>query len=90
VVQQIDLATGDVIEPARTVPAADNEVAWAFAHWGGSFWLFLTDADMSTGQQTARLVQVDRSTGAVAQVLSNIPFVAVTAGVSACVPTSIP
>lgn len=78
VVQQIDLATGGLIEPARTVPAADNEVAWAFAHWGGYFWLFLTDADIFTGEQTARLVQVNRTTGAVAQVLSNIPFVAVT------------
>lgn len=91
VVQQIDRTTGEVFGPARTVSQAGNTtaVAWAFAHWG-SFWLFLTETDIFTSQQTARLVQVNRTTGTVAQVLANLPFVAVTAGVSACVPTFIP
>ena len=89
VVQQIDRATGQLMGSALTVTGSPAQVASAFAHWGGFFWLFLTDAD-TFGQQTARLFRVNGTTAAVAVVATNLPFIAVAAGVSACVPTSIP
>jgi hypothetical protein len=89
VVQQIDRTTGQLVGSAVTMPGSPAQVASAFAHWGGFFWLFLTDVD-TFGQQTARLVRLHGTTGAVAVVAMNLPFAAVAAGVSACVPTSIP
>jgi hypothetical protein len=88
VVQQIDRTTGQLIGTARAVPDTANpdQVAWAFAHWGGFFWLFLTDQEVA-GPHT-RLVKMERSTGA-AMVAMVLPFTAVAAGVSTCVPTAI-
>jgi hypothetical protein len=57
-------------------------LAWAFAFWGGDFWIFLKrDTDAST-----HVYQLDKATGQVADVLPSTGFTIVGAGVSICAP----
>lgn len=53
--------------------------AYAFAHWGGVFYIFVT-----SGASTVRAV--DRRTGAYQLVLDNLPYRITGAGVSTCAP----
>ncbi len=69
-----------------TVPGLVVGNAWAFAFWGGDFWLF-ADPD-ATANST--VTQFDMSTGKASVVVPDAGFVIVGAGVSTCAPTSIP
>ncbi|MCX5743122.1 MAG: hypothetical protein NT062_11580 [Proteobacteria bacterium] len=55
--------------------------AWAFAQWGGKFYVFVT-SDLNS---TVRVI--DRATGAYQLLQSNLPYTIVGAGVSTCAPT---
>lgn len=82
-VAQIDKAsamTTLVGNPAVTIGSA-----WAFAFWGGSFWLFTKPG--FTGSQ---LDKFDPTTGLTSNVSTNIGFTVVGAGVSTCAPTEPP
>ncbi|MBN9168072.1 MAG: hypothetical protein J0I07_44495 [Myxococcales bacterium] len=46
VIARFDKTTGASLETYRT--SAVNGGAWAFAHWGGDFWIFLKPLDKST------------------------------------------
>jgi hypothetical protein len=54
--------------------------AWAFAFWGGTFYVFATVGDNSTVRS------VDRATGKHALVLQHLAQRIVGAGVSTCAP----
>jgi hypothetical protein len=92
-VQQIDKATGagvgakfmfDLAASGRAVQA------WAFAQWGGSFYVFVTTVDALTGTNPNATVHViDRTTGAHTVPLQNQQYVVVGAGVSTCAPVVI-
>jgi hypothetical protein len=87
-VQEISKATGNVMGnpmPAGQVPG--GPLAWAFAHWGGKFYIFVTD----NGLPNNSMVQVvDRATGAYEGTpISNLPYFIVGAGVSTCAPVII-
>jgi hypothetical protein len=59
--------------------------AWAFAQWGGKFYIFVTTTDLLTSNSTVRVI--DRQTGAYeGAVLENLPYIIVGAGVSTCAP----
>jgi len=64
--------------------------AWAFAHWGGQFYIFITTSDGLT--ETARVILLDPDTGsnAVISGLENTGKVVVGAGVSTCAPVYVP
>ena len=62
-----------------------NAMDWAFAFWGGSFYIFLErDSDSST-----IVWKMDSSTGAVTKAVNNTGRNIVGAGVSTCAPITI-
>ena len=80
-VLELDRATGKVVGPRHDVPGARGDVgAYAFAHWGGVFYVFAT-----AGSNTA-VHAIDRKTGAYHLVRERLPHSIVGAGVSTCAP----
>jgi hypothetical protein len=74
------LATFDLSAVGSGMPAA-----WAFAFWGGRFYVFLQSAaDLSTN-----VWRVDPTDSSVTRVLENTGFRIVGAGVSTCAPTEL-
>lgn len=76
--------TNGTVAQAFTVPQlAGNQSAYAFAHWGGDYWVFLqkpTDANTT-------VYQVDGTTGAIESMTPAPGRTIVGAGVSTCAPT---
>lgn len=69
------------------LPALPGQLrAWAFAHWGGRFYIFVSFIDPLEGQ-LSQVHRFDPSTGEVDVVLDDIPYLIVGAGVSTCAPT---
>ncbi len=89
-VQQIDKATGGGTGNRLSIPGGlgGTVTAWAFAQWGGKFYVFVTTADF-LGTETSTVRTLDRTTGAYAQVITNSPYRVVGAGVSTCAPVVI-
>ena len=88
-VQQIDKTTGGPTGPQRTIPGGlgGTVAAWAFAQWGGKFYLFVTTTNGLTENSTVRTI--DRQTGQYQVVAQNLPYTIVGAGVSTCAPITI-
>ncbi len=64
------------------MPALNGQIrAWAFAHWGGKFYIFVTVDDNS------QVLKLDPATGQTTTLLENLPYIIVGAGVSTCAPT---
>ncbi len=60
--------------------------AWAFAQWGGKFYLFVTTTDF-LGAENSTVRRIDKATGAYdGVIMENLPYVIVGAGVSTCAP----
>lgn len=59
--------------------------AWAFAHWGGKFYIFATGGFSPTN----RVIELDPETGNSRTVIGNSAYRVVGAGVSTCAPTRI-
>jgi hypothetical protein len=84
-VAQLDKGSGVDLTTYPLSTLLGHPAAWAFAHWGGDFWVFLErDTDSSTN-----VYRVNGSTGAVSTAKSSIGRVIVGAGVSTCAPTMI-
>jgi hypothetical protein len=86
-VAEIDKATGmsGTTFPAPDLASLGTPQAWAFAFWGGDFWIFLQrDVDPST-----TVYQVKQSDGSVTPVKRNTGRRIVGAGVSTCAPTTV-
>lgn len=69
------------------LPALANDVrAWAFAHWGGKFYIFITTGfDVPAPQ----VLELDPSNGNVTPVVPDSEWIVVGAGVSTCAPISV-
>lgn len=86
-VVQLDKATGQPLKNwALPAGAFAGVNAWAFAQWGGKFWLFFK----GMGDATSAVWSLDPATGAAAKVLANTGYVITGAGVSSCAPTKAP
>lgn len=87
-VQEISKANGAGTGPEYNIPGGlgGTANAWAFAFWGGKFYIFVTtQADIfSPPMSTVRVI--DRATGTATTALSNLPTPIVGAGVSTCAP----
>jgi hypothetical protein len=84
-VTQIDKTSGNESNPYPVAIAAGTPMAWAFAFWGGDFWVFLQrDIDTST-----KVYQVKGQGGAVTVPLPDTGRKIVGAGVSTCAPLTI-
>lgn len=81
-VARIDKTSG-IFSPTFSAPSlAGTASSWAFAFWGGSFWIFYQrDSDLSTN-----VYEMKSSTGAVSNALMNTGRTIVGAGVSTCAP----
>ena len=83
-VSRVDPTSGKALK-TWPLPAAGGAVgAWAFAHWGGKFYIFITTA--SGLSQKTNVLKLDPSTGQVTTFLPDIPYRIVGAGVSTCAP----
>ena len=85
-VQGVNKASGAPLGAEFLIPGGlGGQVrAWAFAQWGGKFYIFVTTAAGATNNSTVRVI--DRATGAYSQPLQNLPYLIVGAGVSTCAP----
>lgn len=85
-VAQLDKATGAEVTPKYDASAlAGYPQAWAFAFWGGDFWIFLErDVDQSTN-----VWRLNGQTGQVTNVQVDSNRRIVGAGVSTCAPVTI-
>jgi hypothetical protein len=84
-VEQINKASGAPIKTYPLPALAGLPLAWAFAFWGGDFWIFLErDSDSAT-----IVYQIDGATGAVKGMTNTGTREIVGAGVSTCAPTVI-
>jgi hypothetical protein len=63
----------------------DNVNAYAFAQWGGVFYVFVTTID-ELGRVDSSVRAIDRATGTYRTVMENLPFRITGAGVSTCAP----
>jgi hypothetical protein len=83
-VQEIDRGSGAPVGPKWTLGGSPLGAvhAWAFAHWGGVFYVFVTGGDGLGSTVRA----IDRKTGESRRVLENLPYVITGAGVSTCAP----
>jgi hypothetical protein len=81
-VARIDKSSGGHAQQ-WSLPGLGGDIsAWAFAHWGGQFYIFVT-----TGFGTdTRVKRFDPATGGVSDIITNVPYVIVGAGVSTCAP----
>jgi len=89
-VQQIDKASGAGTGPQRNIPGGlgGTVAAWAFAQWGGKFYIFVTTEDI-LGNTNSTVRTIDRVSGQYNLVTQNLPYIIVGAGVSTCAPVII-
>lgn len=68
------------------LPALQDQVrGWAFAHWGGEYYIFITTQDFLLNEYS-RVLKLDPVSGNVTTALDNTGKVIVGAGVSTCAP----
>src|SRR5262249_20977146 len=90
-VQEIDKGTGAAIGMKWNLGTAGlgtNINDWAFAQWGGKFYVFVTTSDAG-GTRNSTVRSIDRTTNTYTVVLQNLPYFIDGAGVSTCAPTVI-
>ncbi len=85
-VAQLDKTTGGTVQ-TWNLPGLTGQVrAWAFAHWGGKFYIFITTTDLLGIDTEANVLELDPVTGNTTQVLTDTGKIIVGAGVSTCAP----
>ncbi|RMH42379.1 MAG: hypothetical protein D6689_08360 [Deltaproteobacteria bacterium] len=85
-VQAID-KTSATLGQSWPMNGLGNQVrAWAFAHWGGKFYIFVTTTDLLGTDTKSQVHLLDPATGTSSVILDDIPYVIVGAGVSTCAP----
>jgi hypothetical protein len=86
VVRKIDKTKGITLQSWTVgVPSTGDVMAWAFAHWGGKFYVFITIGDLFT--ENSMILLLDPDTGQTVTLLKNLKYRIVGAGVSTCAPT---
>jgi len=84
-VAPVDRSSGK-LGAQKAVPGLVVGSAWAFAFWGGDFWMF---ADPTPGANST-VTQFDMTAGTASVVVPDFGFIVVGAGVSTCAPTTKP
>lgn len=84
-VARLDKASGAKVQTFNATSLGGDPLAWAFAFWGGDFWIFLERvSDSSTN-----VWKMDGATGQVTSAVANTGRRIVGAGVSTCAPVEI-
>jgi hypothetical protein len=81
-VVQFDKASGAVIKTYQQPTLGGTNTAYAFAHWGGDYWVFL----QRNAETNTTVYQVDGTTGAITSMTPAPGHTVVGAGVSTCAP----
>ena len=84
-IQQIDKSTGSAMKTFDESSLAGSGAGYAFAFWGGDFWVFL----IRSGDTESKVYQVDGMTGGIKGTTSSNGRTIVGAGVSTCAPVVI-
>jgi hypothetical protein len=85
-VRKISKTDGKTLQSwTAALPAGGDVVSWAFAHWGGKFYIFVTLADLLS--ETGMVLLLDPDTGSTTTLLKDTKYRIVGAGVSTCAPT---
>jgi hypothetical protein len=84
-VEQINKGNGAAVKTLPLPSLAGEPAAWAFAFWGGDFWIFL----MRGNELSTTVYQIDGTTGAVKGSTPAPGRTIVGAGVSTCAPVVI-
>jgi hypothetical protein len=82
-VSQFNKQTGEVLKSWPLAPLSSDVTAWAFAHWGGRFYIFVTAG-------ASRVIRLDPATGKAQTIKTDLPFHIVGAGVSSVAPVTHP
>jgi len=91
-VQEIDKTSGmptGQTWPLGTSGLGANIRDWAFAQWGGVFYIFVTTTDSNGNNANSTVRAIDRMSGTYTVPLTNLPYNIDGAGVSTCAPTVI-
>ena len=84
-VSKLDKSTGADVKTFPATTLAGMPMSWAFAFWGGDFWIFLE----RQGDGSTFVYRLHGSTGAIDTVLPSTGRHIVGAGVSTCAPITI-
>lgn len=84
-VVQFDKQTGTAAKTYTLPTLAGTMTGYAFAHWGGDFWVFL----IKNSETSTTVYQIDGMTGAIKGTTPTTGRVIVGAGVSTCAPVVI-
>jgi len=81
-VVKLDKTTGAIATSFPQPTLAGTMTGYAFAHWGGDYWVFL----LKNGESATTIYQVSGSTGAITSTTPTAGRTIVGAGVSTCAP----
>jgi hypothetical protein len=84
-VARLNKTTGAREMPFNLPNLSGMVVAWAFAHYGGQYYIFVTTDD-GLGTTTSQVLKLDPTTGMITTAVANSPYEVVGAGVSTCAP----
>jgi hypothetical protein len=84
-IEKINKANGSALTTFQLTTLSGEPLAWAFAFWGGDFWVFL----MKGSETSTTVYQVDGMTGQIKGQTAARGRTIVGAGVSTCAPTVI-
>ena len=84
-IEKLDKMSGSALNTFQLPTLAGEPAAWAFAAWGGDFWIFL----MKGSETQTTVYQVSGTTGQIKGMTSAPGRTIVGAGVSTCAPTVI-
>lgn len=85
VVARVDKASASVEQEWSLPPLFGQPAGWAFAHWGGRYFVFISESD-GVGGVVSRVLRFDPTTGDTAVAVPETGRRIVGAGVSTCAP----
>ncbi|MBN2496672.1 MAG: hypothetical protein JXR96_18930 [Deltaproteobacteria bacterium] len=84
-VARLDKTRATIDQQWDLPPLGGTVRAWAFAHWGGKFYIFVTTSS-GLGVTNSQVLRLDPASGQTETLRSNLPYMIVGAGVSTCAP----
>ena len=74
-----------MLQQWKVPPLPGQVTAWAFSHWGGKFYIFVTSSPDGFTEKS-QVLMLDPATGVAGTYLPSMPYRIVGAGVSTCAP----
>ncbi len=86
-IDQLDKSTGQALHTYNVPPLFSQPQAWAFAHWGGRYFIFIS-VDDGNGGFASQVQRFDPATGRTDVAVQETHHAIVGAGVSTCAPVT--